>query len=83
LRRFDADAELSWRLANASHEPSGFTAALAGWVEALDAKAFQQEQAFSQILSTGLVLANGLIVGVVVGEVFHIITSIANEASLW
>jgi type IV pilus assembly protein PilC len=83
LRRFDREAEFGWRLANAAHEPSGFAAALAGWMESLDAKAFQQEQAFSQIVSTGLVLANGLLVGLVVYGVFHVLVAITNEAVLW
>jgi type II secretory pathway component PulF len=83
LRRFDREAEFSWRLANAAHAPNGFTAALSGWMESLDAKAFQQEQTFSQIVSTGLVLVNGLLVGLVVFGVFHILISVTNEAILW
>jgi type II secretory pathway component PulF len=83
LRRFDRDTEFSWRLANAAHGPDGFAAALSGWMESLDAKAFQQEQTFSQIVSTGLVLVNGLLVGLVVFGVFDILISITNEAVLW
>ncbi len=83
LRRFDREAEFSWRLANAAHGPDGFAAALSGWIESLDARAFQQEQAFSQIVSTGLVLANGLLVALVVTGVFHILISITNEVALW
>jgi type II secretory pathway component PulF len=83
LRRFDREAEFSWRLANAAHGPDGFAPALAGWMESLDAKAFQQEQTFSQIVSTGLVLVNGLLVGLVVFGVFDILISITNEAVLW
>jgi len=83
LRRFDSEAEFGWRVANAAHGPSGFAAALSGWMEALDAKAFQEEQTFSQIVSTGLVLANGLLVGLVVLGAFGILVSITNEATLW
>jgi type II secretory pathway component PulF len=83
LRRLDDDAELNWRMANAARGPGGFTAALAGWMESLDARAFQQEQSFSQIVSTGLVLANGVMVGLVVTGVFHILISVTNEVALW
>jgi type II secretory pathway component PulF len=83
LRRFDSEAEFGWRLANAAHGPNGFTAALSGWMEALDAKAFQEEQTFSQIVSTGLVLANGLLVALVVLGAFHILVSITNAVALW
>jgi type II secretory pathway component PulF len=83
LRRLDDDAELSWRMANAARGPCGFAAALSGWMESLDAKAFQQEQSFSQIVSTGLVLANGVMVGLVVTGVFHILISVTNEVALW
>jgi type II secretory pathway component PulF len=83
LRRLDDDAELSWRMANAARGPGGFAAALSGWTESLDAKAFQEEQTFSQIVSTGLVLANGVMVGLVVTGVFHILISITNEVALW
>jgi type II secretory pathway component PulF len=83
LRRFDSGAEFDWRLANAAHEPNGFAAALAGWMESLDAKAFQQEQTFSQIVSTTLVLANGLLVALVVLGVFNILISITDQVTLW
>jgi type II secretory pathway component PulF len=83
LRRFDSGAEFDWRLGNAAHEPNGFTAALAGWMESLDARAFQEEQAFSQIVSTGLVLANGLLVALIVLGVFNILIDITDKVALW
>jgi type II secretory pathway component PulF len=83
LRRLDSEAEFAWRLANAAHEPNGFAAALAGWMESLDARAFQQEQTFSQIISTGLVLANGLVVALVVLGVFNILIAITDKVDLW
>jgi len=83
LRRFDREAEFSWRLANAAHGPEGFAAALSGWMESLDAKAFQQEQTFSQIVSTGLVLLNGLLVALIVLGVFRILISITDQVTLW
>jgi hypothetical protein len=58
----DDTGEFRWRLANAARGQAGFRAALEGWHEALDARAFGQEQTAAQILSTGLALANGLLV---------------------
>jgi type II secretory pathway component PulF len=83
LRRFDSEAEFGWRVANAAHQPHGFAAALAGWMESLDARAFQEEQTFSQIVSTGLVLANGLLVALVVVGAFNILITITDQVALW
>src|SRR5206468_9594592 len=41
VRAFDDNGEFHWRLTNATHARGGFLAALRGWHEALDAKAFQ------------------------------------------
>lgn len=76
LRRFDDDGEFSWRLNNAVAQPHGFAVALAGWVEALDAKAFQLEQTASQIVSTGLVIGNGAAVGMVVAGFFGMLVAL-------
>src|SRR5205814_213196 len=58
VRWLDDAGEFHWRLRNVSSvvgQPSrsNFFAALAGWHESLEAKAFQQEQAVSQALTTG------------------------------
>ncbi len=79
----DDGGEFRWRLTNAVHGQTGFRAALAGWHEALDAKAFQQEQAASQIVTTVLVILNGAFVGLVAVGVFQALTSIVWELSLW
>jgi type II secretory pathway component PulF len=63
LQRLDDTGEFRWRLLNARHSPQGFMAALAGWLESLDAKAYQQEQAAAQVVSTVMVGLNGLLVG--------------------
>ncbi len=79
-----ADAEeLHWRLANAARGPTGFTAALAGWHAGLAAKAFQAEQAAAQLFITGLILLNGLAVGLIVVAVFRVLTTITTELALW
>jgi type II secretory pathway component PulF len=79
----DDAGELQWRLANALRRGSGFLRALAGWHEALDAKAFQLEQTAAQITTTALVLINGLIVASIVIAVFLVFIKLINEAALW
>jgi type II secretory pathway component PulF len=83
IRLMDHSGELRWRLANALRARGGFLRALTGWLEALDAKAFQQEQAAAQLATTGLVLFNGLLVAGFVIAVFLVLIQILNEAILW
>jgi type II secretory pathway component PulF len=83
LRVLDRGGELQWRIANALHRGHGFLKALAGWHDALDAKAFQQEQMAAQLTTTGLVLLNGLIVGSIVCAVFLCLINLINGAVLW
>lgn len=69
---FDKKGELKWRMENAARGNLRFQNALEGWIGFLDAKSFQQEQAFAQLLSTGLVIFNGLFVGLLVaGSACH------------
>jgi type II secretory pathway component PulF len=83
LRELDAAGELQWRITNARHGPSGFRAALAGWHEALDARAYQQEQAAAQLLTTGLVLCNGVLVAAFVFAVYLALIGLIQQATLW
>ena len=83
IRAIDDQGELQWRLANALHRGRGFLAALTGWHEALDSKAFQQEQTAAQITTTGLVLFNGFIIACVVVGLFLPLIALINAASLW
>jgi type II secretory pathway component PulF len=83
LRVLDDSRELHWRLSNALHRGSGFVRALTGWHEALDARAFQQEQAAAQITTTVLVLINGLIVASVMIAVFLVLIQLIGHASIW
>jgi type II secretory pathway component PulF len=83
IRVMDHSGELGWRLANALRRGSGFTQALIGWHGALNAKAFQLEQAAAQIATTGLVLLNGAIVACVVIGMFLVIIRLINQAVLW
>jgi len=45
----DAAGEFQWRVSNGLRHGHGFLQALAGWHDALDAKAFQLEQAAAQV----------------------------------
>jgi len=83
VRRLDDAGEFRWRLSNAARAKGGFMAALAGWHEALDAKVFQQEQAAAQLITTSLVLVNGMFVGCLVVGVFQMLISITEAAPLW
>jgi type II secretory pathway component PulF len=65
VRAFDDSGEFHWRLTNATHAHGGFLNALRGWHEALEAKAFQQEEAATHVLTSGLVLLNGLVVALI------------------
>jgi type II secretory pathway component PulF len=83
MRGIDDAGELQWRLANAVHGHGGFMKALAGWHEALEAKAYQLEQTASQTITTGLVILNGCIVGLIAVGVFQALISIVWDVSLW
>ena len=83
VRALDDSGEFHWRLTNAKHSSQGFIAALRGWFESLDAKAFQQEQAAAQTLTTALVLWNGLVIGVFVIGMFNVLTNLIEEGVLW
>ena len=79
----DDTGEFRWRLTNATHAHGGFLRALTGWHESLDAKAFQEEQAAAHSITSGLVIANGLIVATVAIGVFGVLMSIVNAGVLW
>jgi type II secretory pathway component PulF len=75
LERLDRSGEFRWRLQNATHSAPRFSQALSGWIESLDARAFQQEQFFSQLVSTGFVLLNGLMVGLTAVSIFRVLVT--------
>jgi type II secretory pathway component PulF len=83
IRALDNSRELQWRLSNALRRGTGFVRALTGWHEALDAKAFQLEQAAAQVITTVLVLVNGLIVATFMIAVFLVLITLINTAALW
>src|ERR1035437_3520768 len=82
VRLFDDSGEFHWRLTNATHSHGGFLNALRGWHVALDAKAFQQEEAATHIVTSGLVILNGLVVALIAIGMFGILVAILNGALL-
>jgi type II secretory pathway component PulF len=78
VRAFDDSGEFHWRLTNATHARGGFLNALRGWHEALDAKAFQQEEIAAQSVTSGLVILNGLVVALIATGMFGILIAILN-----
>jgi type IV pilus assembly protein PilC len=83
IRALDSSPELQWRLANALQRGAGFVRALAGWHEALDARAFQLHQAAAQVTTSVLVLVNGLIVGSILIAVFLVLIQLINGSCIW
>ena len=76
VRAFDDAGELHWRLTNAAHAQGGFLNALRAWHQALDAKAFQQEETATHTLTSGLVILNGVVVGLIAVGMFGVLISI-------
>jgi type II secretory pathway component PulF len=83
IQIMDDSGEFRWRLTNALHAQGGFFKAIAGWNESLDAKAFQQQQATAQVVTSGLVVMNGLFVGTIAVSVFSVLIAIINRGVLW
>lgn len=83
LRTLGGMDELAWRLENAARSGTEFVPALAGWLDTLDAKAFQQEQAAAQLLTTGVVLINGVLVGLLAVAMFGTLLQILEAGILW
>jgi type II secretory pathway component PulF len=78
VRMFDDTGEFHWRLTNAVHGRGGFLAALRGWHEALDAKAFQQEEVATHIATSGMVILNGVVVALIATAMFGILMAVLN-----
>ena len=76
VRAFDDTGEFHWRLTNATHAHGGFLDALRGWHEALDAKAFQQEETATHIFTSGLVILNGIVVALIAISMFGMLVMI-------
>jgi type II secretory pathway component PulF len=81
VRVFDDSGEFHWRLTNATHAHGGFLNALRGWHESLDAKAFQQEEAATHAVASGLVILNGVLVGLIATAMFGILIAMMRAAT--
>ncbi len=79
IRVFDSAGEFHWRLTNAAQARGGFLPALRGWHETLDAKAFQQEEASAHIITSGLVILNGLLVALIAIGMFGMLIVLLNR----
>jgi type II secretory pathway component PulF len=82
IRAFDDSGEFHWRLTNATHARGGFLNALRGWHEALDAKAFQQEEATAHVVTSSIVILNGLLVALIATAMYGILVAMVNRALL-
>lgn len=82
VEQLDDSVDFRWRLENAKHSPSGFRVALDGWLESLAIKACQQEQTSAQMITSVLVLLNGLLVGSIIVAVFMMITRLIEASTL-
>jgi type II secretory pathway component PulF len=78
----DDAGEFRWRLRNASAGRAGFGPALRGWFESLDARAYQQEQAAAQLITTALVVVNGVCVGCICAGMFGALVSLIELSAL-
>lgn len=80
VQTLDSNGEFRWRLENAVHGGGrcGFTAALTGWRESLDARAYQQEQAGAQCISTVLLFLNAAAIALVALAVYSAVFSLSS-----
>ncbi|MCF7708799.1 MAG: type II secretion system F family protein [Verrucomicrobia bacterium] len=77
LGRLGDKEEFTWRFrAMTAGRPGTMREKMEGWLEMLDAKSFQYEQAGAHILTTAAVLLNGAIVGGVVIAIFQLLVKV-------
>ena len=79
VRALDDEGEFHWRLTNAIHAQGGFLKALRGWHEALDAKAFQQQETATHVITSGLVILNGVVVALIATGTFGMLILILKK----
>lgn len=83
VSRIDPSGQCAWHVRAGAVADAGFSAAFSGWLAALDARAFRQEQVVVQALLTSLVAVNGLLVGLTGASVFVTLTQLFGEVSVW
>ena len=74
-------ANFTGGLTNATHARGGFLNALRGWHEALEAKAFQQEETATHATTSGLVILNGVVVALIATAMFGMLVQILKECA--
>lgn len=79
VRAFDESGEFHWRLTNAMHAGGGFLSALRGWHEALEAKAFQQEETTAHATMSGFVILNGVVVALFATALFGVLVAMVDS----
>jgi type II secretory pathway component PulF len=83
LKAIEKDKEFQWRWISALRAGKDFFAALRGWHESLETRAFQREQAAAHVITSSIVLINGALVGAIAVAVFLIIITMIEEGTLW
>jgi type II secretory pathway component PulF len=84
IRQLDSHGEFRWRLRNAVRSgASGFLKSLQGWHDALEARAFRGEQTAAHVVTTAVVIMNGLLVAALALATFGSLISILNAGALW
>ena len=83
LKAIEKNKEFQWRWISALRAGKDFFAALRGWHESLETRAFQREQSAAHVITSSIVLINGALVGAIAVAVFLIIISLIEEGTLW
>jgi type II secretory pathway component PulF len=83
LKAIETSPEFQWRWTNALRAGKDFFSALRGWHETLETRAFQQEQAAAHVITSTIVVINGLLVGSIAAAMFLVIISLIEEGTLW
>lgn len=83
LKAIEKSQEFQWRWVSALRGGKDFFAALRGWHESLETRAFQGEQAAAHVITSSIVLINGAFVGMIAVAVFLIIITLIEEGTLW
>ena len=79
VQHLDDSGEFRWRPENAAFGHARFTEAPASWQEALSARAFQLEQTAAQVVTSGLVVVNGVFVAALAVFAFSMLITVLNS----
>lgn len=79
LGRMDDRSELRWRFEQAAAGGTRFEDALAGWCDALQARADQLQQTAMHLFATCLLFCNALLVGLLAYDVFYVLIQITEK----